>query len=64
MIYVYDSMSKCLLTSSNAPIVRLYSLPQVLAFMWMTRATNGNVPGWGRYFHGYAGDGTVSVSFL
>jgi sodium-dependent dicarboxylate transporter 2/3/5 len=29
--------------------------------MWMTRATNGDVPGWGSYFHGYADDGTVSI---
>ena len=34
----------------------------MLALLWMTRATNGNVPGWGDYFHGYADDGTVSVS--
>lgn len=37
------------------------SLFMVLAFMWMTRATNGVVPGWGSYFNAYADDGTVSI---
>lgn len=52
----YDSLGA--MDSAEKTVVSLFT---VLAFMWMTRATNGDVPGWGSYFHGYADDGTVSI---
>ncbi|KAG0610753.1 hypothetical protein M758_7G088600 [Ceratodon purpureus] len=52
----YDSLGA--MDSAEKTVVSLFT---VLAFLWMTRATNGDVPGWGSYFHGYADDGTVSI---
>ncbi|KAG0566895.1 hypothetical protein KC19_7G096000 [Ceratodon purpureus] len=54
----YDSLGA--MDSAEKTVVSLFT---VLAFLWMTRATNGDVPGWGSYFHGYADDGTVSVRY-
>lgn len=58
-----DSIEKQyeLLGKMNSAEKTVVSLFTVLAFMWMTRATNGNVPGWGSYFNDYADDGTVSI---
>ncbi|KAE9594745.1 hypothetical protein Lal_00043157 [Lupinus albus] len=33
----------------------------LLILLWMTRNITDDIPGWGIFFHGYVGDGSVSV---
>jgi len=35
---------------------------QLLIVLWMTRRITDDIPGWGTFFHGLVGDGSVSVS--
>eukprot|EP00249_Psilotum_nudum_P008955 c21614_g1_i1 orf=233-1966(+) len=43
---------------ADIAVVVIFSL---LIILWMTRTIGNGIPGWSNLFHGYPGDGTVSV---